>query len=132
MCALRLGPGAKYDRIENNRFENSLEAGLVIGDPEGGDGNALHIITGNTFHTNSQAKSGMYPAVAAYNANSITFCANQVFSWNAGALKHKNSLAIGPHCDRWIVKDNIFRDNSDQPMTYDRRMKIIVTDNLID
>jgi hypothetical protein len=130
--ALRLGPGSNFNRVQNNRFEESRETGLILGDPQGGDWNTFHIILGNTFHTNSQEKSGEYPAVAAYDAHEITFCANQVFSWNASALKHKHSLVLGRNCDKWIVKDNIFRHSSGKAFTYDKQMQIVARDNLTD
>jgi hypothetical protein len=130
--ALRMVSGSSFNRVENNRFEESLESGLILGDPTGGPVNTFNIISGNTFHTNSQEKSGGYPAVAAYDAREITFCGNQIFSWNASVWKHKNSLVIGRNCERWIIKDNIFRHNSEQALVYDPKMQIIVKDNLMD
>lgn len=127
---LRLGPGANFNRIENNRFEESRESGLVIGVPEGGDANVLNIVTGNTFHTNSQAQSGAHPAVAAYDAHDTTFCGNQVFSWNSDQFRHRHSLLIGRNCDRWIVKDNIFRHNVQEAIVFDATKQLIVKDNL--
>lgn len=127
--ALRMGPGANFNRIENNRFEMSRETGIIIGDPKG-DGNYLNIIIGNTIHTNSEEKPGVFPAVEAYNTVDTTFCSNQVFSWNATDYKHKNSLLIGSGCKSWIVKDNIFRNNTEKPLVYDEGAGHIVKDNL--
>ena len=130
--ALRIGPGANFNRVENNRFEESRESGLMIGSPEGGDANMFNIITGNTFHTNSQAKSGEYPAVVSCDAHETTFCGNQIFSWNSDQFRHRHSLVIGKNCDRWIVKDNIFRHNTHEPLVYDETRQMIVRDNLAD
>ena len=130
--AFRLGPGASFNRIENNRFENSRETGVIIGDPKGGDWSGFNIITGNTIHTNSEDKSGAFPAVEAYDAAEITFCQNQIFSWNSSALKHKSSLIIGRGCRDWIVKDNNFRHNVEKSLVYDENCGHIVKDNLMD
>jgi len=119
---------SNFNRIENNRFEESRESGMVIGDEKGWC--ALHIVTGNTIHTNSKAKSGAYPAVIATNAHAITFCTNQVFSWDANSVKHKSSLIFGAGCARWIVKDNIFGNNVESALVYDEKAAHIVKDNL--
>ena len=57
VVALRLGPGSHFNRIENNRFEQSRETGILIGEPKG-DACQLNIILGNTIHTNSEGDSG--------------------------------------------------------------------------
>ncbi len=90
------------------------------------------IITGNTFHTNSQAKSGQFPAVLAHNAHEITFCENQVFSWNSQRYQHKHSLQIAADCDRWIIKNNIFRHNKGQAVACDASRQMTMRDNLTD
>ena len=92
----------------------------------------FNIITGNTFHTNSQAQSGEYPAVVAYDAHHTTFCTNQVFSWNSDLIRHRHSLVIGRNCDHWIIKDNIFRHNAHEAIVYDSTKQLIVKDNLSD
>ena len=104
--AFRLGPGSNFNRIENNRFENSQREGVIIGDPKGWSC-VFNIFIGNTIHTNSEGESGKYAAVTASNAVSTTFTSNQVFSWNSTDYKHSSSLVIGPACKNWIVKDNI-------------------------
>ncbi len=129
--AMRLGPGSHYNRIENNRFEESQQAGLLVGDAKG-DSSIYNIIIGNTFHTNSQSKSGGFSAVVAANASSTTFCQNQLFSWNSVKYKHKSGLVIGAACSHWIVKDNILRDNTEKPIVYDKRSGHIVKDNITD
>jgi hypothetical protein len=130
--ALRMGPGANYNRIENNRLEESREVALAIGSATSGDWNMFNIITGNTFHTNSQAQSGEYAAVVAYDAHEVTFCNNQIFSWNADQFRHKHSLLIGKSCNHWIIKDNIFRHNTREALVYDNASQMIVKDNLME
>ncbi len=129
--ALRMGPGANFNRVENNRFEESRETGLVMGAEEG-DWSMFNIISGNTLHTNSQAQSGAFPAVLATNAHEITFCGNQIFSWNSQQYRHKHSLQVEGSCDRWIVKDNIFRHNTGPAVVYDASKQMTVKDNLAD
>jgi hypothetical protein len=34
--AMQVGPHAHFNRIENNRFENSRETGVIVGTSEGG------------------------------------------------------------------------------------------------
>ena len=51
---LVMGAECNFNRIENNRFEESAACGLQIGDENGRCG--YDIITGNTFHTNSKNK----------------------------------------------------------------------------
>ena len=130
--AMRMGPGTNFNRIENNRFEESRKSALVIGLDTGSDWNAFHIITGNTFHTNSQAKSGEYPAVVANHAHEITFCQNQVFSWDSAKFQHKHSLVVGPTCSRWIIKDNIFRHNAGEALVTLSEAGMLIKDNLVD
>lgn len=127
--AMRLGPGAHFNRIENNRFENSRECGIIIGRPDNSEGSYLNIITGNTIHTNSMGKSGGFAAVEAYNAVQVTFCANQVFSWDSASYKHKSSLILGKGCGKWTVKDNIFLHNTEKPLVYDEAAGHIIKDN---
>jgi len=130
--AFHLGPGSHFNRIENNRFEQSRETGIVIGDPKKGDPCAFNIITGNTIHTNSEGKSGEFPAVAAYDAHQTTFCQNQVFSWDSNSVKHKHGLVLGRNCVNWIVKDNNFRHSTGKSLVYDENAGHIVKDNLTD
>ncbi len=129
--AFRLGPKSHFNRIENNRFENSLREGVVIGGPEPWSC-MLNIFTGNTIHTNSESESGKYPAVIATNATSTTFTSNQVFSWNSALVKHSSSLILGAGCRGWIVKDNIFGNNTGKALVYEEDAGHIVKDNLSD
>jgi len=128
--AMMMTDGCNFNRIENNRFEMSERQGLLIGDPTAPGLLAFHIITGNTFHTNSEELSGKYAAVEATGAWDITFTGNQVFSWDSNTYKHKNSLLLGGNCHNWIVKDNIFRHNTEAALVYDETAGIIVKDNL--
>lgn len=132
VVALRLGPGANFNRIENNRFEQSRETGILIGSPKGGDANHLNIITGNTIHTNSEGTPGKFNAVEAYDADSLTFTNNQIFSWNCDAVKHKSAIALGMNCRKWIIKDNIIRHGTAKPIVYNPKDGHIVKDNIVD
>ncbi len=130
--ALRVSPGSNFNRIENNRFEESREQGILLGDPVTAGGLYLNIVTGNTIHTNSQDASGKFAAVEAYGACDVTFCTNQVFSWDSGRLKHRSSVVIGRGCKTWIVKDNILRHNAEKALVYEEGAGHIVKDNLTD
>lgn len=132
VVALRLGPGANFNRIQNNRFEQSRQTGLLIGIPEGGDGSIFNIIAGNTFHTNSEGDPGKYPAVEAYDAVETTFTGNQTFSWSSDKVKHSSSLILGRGCWSWIVKDNILRHNTGKALVYDAASGHLIKDNLVD
>jgi len=130
VVALRLGPGANFNRIENNRFEQSRESGIVIGDPKAGDASLLNIITGNTIHTNSEFNKGKFPAVIAYDAIDTTFCQNQIFSWDSNSQRHSDGLVLDRGCKTWIVKDNIFRHHVGKAVVYDKKAGHIVKDNM--
>ena len=129
VVALRL-IGAHFNRIENNRLEQSRESGIVIGDPKAGDGSCLNIITGNTIHTNSEHNKGKFPAVVAYYAGDTTFCQNQIFSWDSNSQLHSDGLVIGRGCKNWIVKDNIIRHVTGKALVYDKKAGHIVKDNI--
>ncbi len=128
--ALRLGPGAHYNRIENNRFEESRETGVVIGSESGGDTCSFNIISGNTIHTNSQSKSGAFPAVAAWNASHTTFSGNQILSWSSNIYTHSSNLVLGSGCAYWVVTGNIMRHNSGKSIVSDASSGHIVKDNI--
>jgi len=128
--ALRLEPGSHFNRIENNRFEESLETGVLIGDPDGREGVYLNIFLGNTIHTNSKGRTGEFPAVQAVFAVDFTFAANQVFSWDSEHYRHRSSLVLGPGCRSWIVKDNIFRHNAGPGLVFEPAAGHLVKDNL--
>lgn len=130
--ALHLGPGANFNRIENNRFEQSQQTGIMIGDLKGGDPSQLNIITGNTIHTNSEGASGKFNAVEAHDAHAFTFTNNQIFSWDCNSVKCKSGLALGNNCRSWIIKDNIVRHCTAKPIVYDPKDGHIVEDNIVD
>lgn len=130
--ALRLGPGSHFNRIENNRFEQSRETGILIGDPSRSEPVYLNILLGNTIHTNSEEKPGVFAAVEATNATDFTFSSNQVFSWDSAAVEHRSSLVLGPGCRTWIVTGNILRHNAGPALVYDPSAGHIVKDNLTD
>jgi hypothetical protein len=127
--ALRVGPGSHFNRFENNRFEQSRETGVLIGEANAA-GCYLNILTGNTFHTNSEEKSGAWPAVEAHGACETTFTSNQVFSWDSATVRHRHSLVLGAGCRNWIVKDNVFRHNVERAIVFDEKAEHIVKDNI--
>jgi hypothetical protein len=60
----------------------------------------------------------------------VTFCNNQVFSWNSEQFRHRHSLLVDTSCNHWIVTGNIFRHNTHEAMIYDHSRQMIVKDNL--
>ncbi len=131
VVALRLGPGANFNRIENNRFEQSREQGMLIGEAQG-DACQLNIITGNTLHTNSEGNSGRFNAVEAHNTCATTFTSNQIFSWDSNTVKAKSGVVFTDNCKQWIVKDNIIRHCTEKPIHFGAQNGHIVKDNLVE
>lgn len=111
--AFILGPGAHYNRIVDNRFEESRREGVRIGAEDATDACRLNIITGNTIHTNGKGTVGAHPAVRAWRAEDTIFSANQVFSWNADQTRHTAALVLDPACRDWIITGNTFRHHTD-------------------
>lgn len=110
---MTLGPGSDYNRIENNRFEESRTNGIIIGNPSEPDQwNRFNTITGNMIHTNSAGNMRQYDAVVAYDAHNTIFSRNQVSSWYPPTTQHRSALVLGRGCDTWIVTGNIMRHNS--------------------
>jgi hypothetical protein len=124
--------GGKFNRIENNRFEESSESGMVIGDERPWSGGAYNIILGNTIHTNSQGNLGVYPAVVARNAAVFQFCSNQILSWDSGSTRHKHGLVLEDTCRKWIVKDNIVHHSTEDAIVYGEDAGHVVKDNIVD
>ncbi|MBN1492139.1 MAG: right-handed parallel beta-helix repeat-containing protein [Phycisphaerae bacterium] len=112
--ALRMGPHARFNRIQNNRFEESRESGIVIGVPGGGASCDYNIFMGNTIHSNCKFNAGAFSAVVAHQASEITFIGNQIFSWNANDNWFKSCLEVSADCHHWIIKDNILRHHDPQ------------------
>ncbi len=129
--AFRMAAGSHFNRIENNRFENSRAEGVILGD-EKPWACMLTIFTGNTVHTNSEGAPGKHAAMTATNVHDCTFTSNQVFSWDATHVKHLHSLVLGAGCRNWIVKDNILRANEGPSLVYAEGNGHIVKDNLAD
>ena len=129
--AFRMGPRSNFNRIENNRFENSDKEGVILG-VEGGEPCCLNIFTGNTVHTNSESAFGKYAAVTAFNIVDTTFTSNQIFSWSSNTTRHSSSLVLGSGCGSWIVKDNIFRHNKDNAIVLNQNAGHVVKDNITD
>lgn len=121
-----------FNRIENNRFEESSESGVVIGSSAPWSGGAYNIILGNTIHTNSQGNFGKFPAVIARNASVFQFCTNQILSWDSGSTKHKNGLVFDAGCSKWIVKDNIIHHSTEKPLVYEENAGHVIKDNILD
>lgn len=130
VVALRM-VGANFDRIENNRFEQSRENGILIGEPKG-DACQLNIFTGNTIHTNSEGNSGKFNAVEGHNAFATTFTSNQIFSWDSGTVKAKSGVVFTDNCKQWIVRDNIIRHCTEKPLVYGSKDGHIVKDNILE
>lgn len=129
--AVRLSGACNFNRLQNNRLEESREVGLRIGE-EGGDGCYLNIVTGNTLHTNSQDETGKWPAVEAFGACDLTFCQNQVFSWDSNRLRHRNGVVMGKGCRTWIVKENVVRHVTGAALVFEQGAGHIVGDNQLD
>lgn len=132
IVALQIAGGCNFNRIENNRFEESAQQGILIGRPEPGWGTCFNIITGNTIHTNSKGNFGEFNAVEAYDAHQVTFCTNQILSWDNSSTRHKSALVVGKGCWNWIIKDNNLRHSTAQALVYDETAAHIVKDNLTD
>lgn len=135
--ALRLGPGCHYNRIENNRFEESETCGIRIGESGHAEGDwpsycSFNIFMGNTIHTNSKAGVGAHPAVAAWNATEVTFLGNQVFSWNSEQYRHSSALVLGTGCNAWIIRGNILRHHTSEAIVLNDPARHLVGDNLVD
>jgi hypothetical protein len=131
--AMTLGPGADYNRIENNRFEESRTSGIIIGNPDAPDQwNRFNIITGNTIHTNSKGSFRAFDAVVAYDAHDTIFTSNQVFSWYPPTTQHKSALVLGRGCSTWVVTGNILRHNSAEAILADEGAGHLIKDNLVD
>jgi len=131
--AMTLGPGSDYNRIENNRFEQSRTSGIIIGNPETPDQwNRFNILIGNTIHTNSEGNFREYSAVVAYDAHDTIFSGNQVFSWYPPTTQHKSALVLGRGCQSWIVTGNILRHNAEEAIVAAPDAGHVIKDNLID
>lgn len=131
IVGLRVGPGANFNRFENNRIENSRQSGVIIGSSTPDTWNMFNIFTGNTIHTNSEEKSGGYSAFIAYDTHETTFTSNQFLSWASDQIKQKNCLEL-ERCKDWIIKDNIFRHYTGKAVVYSKKDGHIVKDNLSD
>ncbi len=127
VVALRM-VGAHFNRIENNRFEQSRETGIMLGEPKG-DVCQLNIFTGNTIHTNSEGNSGKFSAVEAHNAHATTFTSNQIFSWDSNSVKAKSGVVFTDNCKDWIVKDNMIQHCVEKQLVYGTKDGHIVKDN---
>jgi len=131
--AMTLGPGADYNRIENNRFEESRTSGIIIGNPDTPDQwNRFNTFVGNTIHTNSKGNFRQFDAVVAYDAHDTIFSGNQIFSWYPPTTQHRSGLVLGRGCGTWLVVGNILRHNSAQAIVADGEAGHLIKDNLVD
>ncbi len=131
--AFRLGPGSDYNRIENNRFEESRTHGILIGDPvEPNQWNRFNTITGNTIHTNSKTNWREYAAVIAYDAHDTIFNSNQVFSWYPPDTQHSEGLVLERGSFDWLVTGNILRHQSGLAIRAQSDHGHLIKDNLVD
>lgn len=131
VIGLIIGAGSSYNRIENNRFEESREAGIIIGEQNSDQSVYFTIVSGNTIHTNSEHSYGKYNAVEAFDAHNITFTQNQVFSWWHPGQATKNGLVLDDNCTEWIIKDNQFFHHTEKGMIINKNGKHIIKDNII-
>jgi hypothetical protein len=127
--AFAMESGSHFNRIVNNRFENSRREGVVLGG-EAPYACMLTIFTNNTIHTNSEEASGRYPAVRAANVTDLVFANNQVFSWDAAKVLHMSSLVVGPGCRDWIIRQNTFRHNAGPALVCPPDAGHVVGDNI--
>jgi hypothetical protein len=128
VVGVRVGPLSHYNRIANNRFEESRHQGLVI-NGEGGDPSYHTIISGNTFHTNSKTNPGQYSAVAAWNAHDVVFSSNNVFSWDAATTRHLHGLEMHG-CKSWVIGGNIFRNHEGEAILATECENLRLSDNI--
>ena len=131
VIGLIVGAGSSYNRIENNRFEESREAGIIIGEQNSDQSVYFTIVSGNTIHTNSEHSYGKYNAVEAFDAHNITFTQNQIFSWWHPGQATKNGLVLDDNCTEWIIKDNQFFHHTEKGMIINKNGKHIIKDNII-
>ena len=120
---------SRYNRIENNRFEESSQSNMILGSPNDTEKCIYTIIIGNTIHSNSKGNSGKYSAVVAWNCEYTTFCLNQIFTWGKDQARH--CLEVNDGCANWIIKDNVLRSNQEKPaLKYSPSAGHIVKDNM--
>jgi len=130
--AFILGPGAHYNRINTNRFEESRREGIRIGGEAGDPPNVHNTFVGNTIHTNSQTNPDQYDAVTARDASAIVFSNNQILSWDRDSTRHRRSLVVGPGCHSWVITGNIMRHHNEVGLVMDAPGVHVVSDNIID
>jgi hypothetical protein len=120
MVALRMTK-CQLNRVINNRFEESYQTGIILGDPSHGHPNPWHIFIGNTIHTHSKSAKGKFSALEAYNVKNLTFCDNQILSWEPSKFVMKHCLELDDDCKFWIIKDNVFGHCTREPLVYNEK-----------
>lgn len=130
--ALQLGPAANFNRIANNRFEESVHEGLRIGPNADSPLSMLNIITGNTIHTNGKGTLGKHPAVRAFQAIDCTFTSNQIFTWDGNTTRHTHGLQLDQTCERWVITSNLIRHGAAAPITAPESRGHVLGENLVD
>jgi hypothetical protein len=123
---------SNFNRIENNRFEESRQSAIIISTCNSPAPNAWNIIVGNHIHTNSKFNYGKFTAIIASNTIDTTFCQNQIFSWDYRTRITKRALELREGCRHWIIKNNIIQHTKEKPsIIYNEDGGHIVKDNFI-
>jgi parallel beta-helix repeat protein len=89
-----------YNRIEDNRFEESKQQGAYL------SGCTRTIFSGNTIHTNSQQTLGAYDNAYFTNCDTLIVSGNDSFDWNSGATAHRYAFFFDVGCAAVEVKGN--------------------------
>jgi parallel beta-helix repeat protein len=89
-----------YNRIENNRFEESKQQGVYM------NGCTRTIFSGNTIHTNSQQAFGGFDNAYFTNCDTLIVSGNTSFDWNNGATAHRYGFFFDVGCAAVELKGN--------------------------
>ncbi|MCW3701474.1 right-handed parallel beta-helix repeat-containing protein, partial [Burkholderia cenocepacia] len=91
---------SQYNRIENNRFEESDSYGSYI------YGCSKMVYLGNTIHTNSEASKGTYDNVYFGLVTDSVIQGNSSFDWNGGSTGHRYGFNFGDGCSNLNIQGN--------------------------
>ena len=81
--------GCNYNRITNNRFEESQQAGLVFSFCD------ENIIMGNWINDNSLQTTNTYDGFGMFTCTNNTVVGNIVYNWEQPAILQRNSFIVG-------------------------------------
>ncbi|MHB0999686.1 MAG: right-handed parallel beta-helix repeat-containing protein [Armatimonadota bacterium] len=123
--------GCEDIQITNNRSEQSKQSGLSIGMDGAGEPNKRFVISGNTFHTNSELDPGVSSDIVALNASDVKFIANQLYTWWE-PRKFKHGVELGDSSKNWRFDGNYIRDYSQKAISYNHSNGHMFYMNLID